>query len=92
MDLLFSRYASPFSILDQYIQFGNLYELVDTIQTQRAEEKCWQLYLSIPFREKSYNEFRDDLLYPDKNIPSVKEQKDIVNDSMNLIDSILGGE
>ena len=45
MDLLFSRYASPFSLLDSYISIGGLngfiFELYDVI----SEEKLWDFYL-----------------------------------------------
>ena len=92
MDLLFKRYASPFLILDQYIQCGTLIEFALMILKQREEDRCWELYLSIPLKEKGYNEFRDDILNPYKNVPTVHEQESIVNDSFNLIDKILGEE
>ncbi|MGN0339526.1 MAG: hypothetical protein ACI4D0_03420 [Lachnospira sp.] len=62
------------------------------ILKQREEDRCWELYLSIPLKEKGYNEFRDDILNPYKNVPTVQEQESIVNDSFNLIDKILGEE
>jgi hypothetical protein len=45
MDLLHKRYASPYSILDQYIQFGGFDEYIKFIVKQQDEELLWELYL-----------------------------------------------
>ena len=65
-DLIFKRYSSPFLFLDNLIIQGKLSEGIDTIYKQTDEDKLWQLYLSIPMKEKSYEDWKNEVLFKDK--------------------------
>ena len=60
MDLLFKRYASPFSFIDQYLRSGCFDEFVeqfvDTINKERKHKHNWEFYLHRVL-DKSYDEF-----------------------------------
>ena len=67
MDLLFKRYASPFSLLDQMIQLNRLSEFVTSLINTTEEEKLWQMYLGMlsnPMYENdvTFNEFKEKAL------------------------------
>ena len=62
MDLLFKRYASPFSFIDGMIQTGRFCEFVrsfwNNAQKEQNEEKSWEFYLHRVF-EGSFNDFME---------------------------------
>lgn len=62
MDLLFKRYASPFSFIDGMILSGRFSEFVrsfwNTNQKEQNEEKSWQFFLHRVF-EGSFNDFME---------------------------------
>ena len=61
-DLVFKRYSSPFIFLDNLILNNQLNEGIDVIYKQVGEEKLWQLYLSIPMKEKSYSDWKAEII------------------------------
>lgn len=69
--MIFKRYSSPFIFLDNLILEGKLSEGIDTIYSQVEEEKLWQLYLSNPLKEKSYIDWKNEIML--HNAP--KEEK-----------------
>ena len=60
MDLLFKRYADPFSLLNGYIQTSRFCEFIGTFCQQKTEEDRWEFYLHKVYG-KSYTEFCDEL-------------------------------
>ena len=46
MDLLFSKYASPFILLEQMISLCRFSEFVSEFLQIEDDQKLWQLYLS----------------------------------------------
>lgn len=60
--MVHKRYSSPFLFLDNLIIQGKLSSGIDTIYKQVDEEKLWALYLSIPLKEKSYYEWKNDVI------------------------------
>lgn len=56
MDLLFSRYASPFSLLDGYISIGALNSFIFDLYDVINEEKLWDFYLHKVY-EQTWGEF-----------------------------------
>lgn len=90
MDLLFKRYASPFSLLDEMIASCRLYDficnLINTINQENKEKVQWEFYLH-KVHDKSYAEFVESL-EPDPEIEEespanleeqIKETMDIFN-------------
>ena len=74
--MIFKRYSSPFLFLDNLIIQGKLSEGIDTIYKQTDEEKLWQLYLSIPMKEQSYVEWKNEILSKNTE-PSFEVAEDI---------------
>lgn len=57
MDLLFKRYASPFSFIDSLIFSGRFSEGVSEIYGFLNEDKEWEFFLHKVF-DKSFEEFK----------------------------------
>ncbi len=60
--MVHKRYSSPFLFLDNLIIQGKFSKGIDTIYKQVDEEKLWALYLSIPVKEKSYNDWKNEII------------------------------
>ena len=62
MDLLFSKYASPYFFLDEVLNLGRLPEFVYSVVEDENNKKMWELYLALvanPYAEvSSFNEFK----------------------------------
>ena len=56
MDLLFKRYASPFSLMDGYIQTSRMCEFIRAFIEQKTEDDKWEYFLH-KVCDKSYPEF-----------------------------------
>ena len=89
MDLLFSKYASPFLFVEQVMSLNRLSEFVNEIMNLDNENKIWQLYLSClsnPYSEVgSFNEFKKKITQPVKNNDidleaTVKNSFDVLKD------------
>lgn len=65
MDLLFSRYASPFLFVDSLIKSNSLFKGLLSIIQIKDDELTWQMYCSLlsnPMNKiKSYKEFKNNL-------------------------------
>lgn len=95
MDLLFKRYASPFSLLDLMIQSNRFSEFIDEIMEAHNDDKLWQMYLGVlsnPMfkNDISFIDFKKSMLDPkssneqkptDKDIEAtIKKSKEILKD------------
>lgn len=45
MDLLFKRYADPFSLIDGFIQTSRFCDFIHTFGMQKAEDDKWEYWL-----------------------------------------------
>jgi len=61
-DLVFKRYSSPFIFLDNLILANQFHNGIITMYKQIDEEKLWQLYLSNPIKEKSFVDWRAEII------------------------------
>ncbi len=90
MDLLFKRYASPFSFIDGMMQSGRfdefVVEFVNTINEETEDSKTWDFYLHKVSAEVSYKDFVDEL-ENDKQLQNMTEEDKA--DSVNIAMSIL---
>lgn len=59
MDLLFSRYASPFVLLDGLIHNGSFNQYITDMYGIVEEEKLWNYFLHKVY-DKSWGEFLDE--------------------------------
>lgn len=60
MDLLFKKYASPFSLLTPYIQTSRFCEFIKAFCDQHIEDTRWEYFLHKVW-DKSYAEFSEGL-------------------------------
>ncbi len=77
--MIFKRYSSPFLFLDNLIIQGRFSDGIDTIYKQIDEEMMWQLYLSIPMKEKSYYDWKNEVLSKEEVQPNFEVAKDLKN-------------
>lgn len=86
--MVHKRYSSPFLFLDNLIIQGKLSNGIDTIYKQVDEEKLWALYLSIPVKEKSYIDWKNEII--SNNEESIEiEVADDLNDIKDKARNIL---
>ena len=85
MDLLFKRYADPFSLLNAYIQTSRFCEFVRTFHDQVEEDFRWEIYLHKVW-DKSYSEFCETLqVTQDQQEMSDDFVEATVKKSMNIL-------
>lgn len=90
MDLLFSRYASPFLFIDQMLSLNRLSEFVDEVIVSDNDRKLWELYLAVvsnPAAEVgSFEDFKErntrtvEVVSDKKLEATVKSSLDILQD------------
>lgn len=85
MDLLFKRYADPFSLLDGYIQTSRFCEFIHTFSEQKKEDDRWEFYLHKVWA-KTYSEFCEILqTTQDQQKMSNDDIETTVKKSMNIL-------
>lgn len=87
MDLLFKRYASPFSLLDGYIQTNRFTKFIRELYKVKAEEDRWEFYIHRVWNQ-SYQDYCDAL----ENAHSHQNMSDdavgaTIQQSMNILNS-----
>ena len=99
MDLLYQRYASPFSYIDGMIQTGRFREFVqffwNTVHKEKDEETSWQYYLHRVF-EGSFADFKAELKNNNEHQNmSERTMETTINHSLNILNNFnpeTGGE
>lgn len=89
--MVFKRYSSPFLFLDNLIIQGKLCDGINTIYKQVDEDKLWNLYLSIPMKEQSYVEWKNEVISKNEEekpkIEAAKSLEDVRNKAINILDN-----
>ena len=83
MDLLFSRYASPFSFIDVLISSGRFSEGVSEIYSFSNEEREWDFFLHKVF-DKSFDDFKSTALVQPQEMTS-EDFETTVNKSKSML-------
>lgn len=99
MDLLYQRYASPFSFMDGMIETSRFSEFVDEFiktNNQEKEEKFdWEYFLHKVY-DMTYKEFKEHIkINSETQNMTVKNIETTINDSLNILGNfnpIEGGE
>ena len=68
MDLLFTKYASPFVLLDGLIMTNSLNNFIDDFFDFVNEERNWEFFLHKVY-DKSWSEFSDNIKQSENNEP-----------------------
>lgn len=85
MDLLFKRYASPFSLLDGYIQTKRFCEFITEFCKQKQEDDRWDYFLHKVW-DKSYADFCNAAqASQDQHEMSEEEMEATVKKSMDIL-------
>lgn len=98
MDLLFSRYASPFSFIETMIQAGRfsewVYETMKIVHDEREEKNMWEFFLH-KVDEGSYQDFREGIKNDTNNQNmSAETIESTIQNSMDILNNFspTGGE
>lgn len=87
MDLLFKRYASPFPLLDGFIQTGRFCEFILEVSDLQKDDVQWEFYLH-KIWDKTYKEFTEGLKVEQDNKEMSKEAiETTVKDSLSILAS-----
>lgn len=85
MDLLFKRYADPFSLIDGYIQTARFCEFIHAFIEQKQEDDRWEFFIHKVW-DKSYTEFCESLqTSQDLQEMSVDDIEATIKKSMNIL-------
>lgn len=85
MDLLFKRYADPFSLVTGYIQTCRFCEFIKVFFEQKAEDDKWEFYLHRVWN-KSYPEWSEELKNSHSNkTMSERDMEATIKKSMNIL-------
>lgn len=85
MDLLFTRYASPFLFMDEMIRNGQFCMFIHNVIKAKHESDEWEIYLHKVW-DKSFSEFKEEIRLNQRHQNMTNDQIErIVNDSMNVL-------
>ena len=86
MDLLFKKYASPFSLLDGYIQTSRMCEFLQAFVEQKTEDDRWEYFLHKVWDNRSFTEFCQSLqTSQDLQEMSEEDIETTIKKSMNIL-------
>lgn len=60
--MIFKRYSSPLLFLSKLLENRKFSSGIDAIYKQSNEDKLWQLYLSMAIKEKSFIDWKSDMV------------------------------
>ena len=89
MDLLFKRYADPFSLVDGYIQTSRFCDFIDMFVELKIEDDRWEYFLHKVW-DKSYGEFCK-TLQETQNLQTMSEEtiEATVKNSMDILGNFI---
>lgn len=89
MDLLFNRYASPFSLLDHMIENGSLSDFVEYALEANEEKNQWEFYLNKHSADQSFEEFKNSIKDTANQKTSKVALETTVNETMTLLQNFV---
>lgn len=85
MDLLFKKYADPFSLITGYIQTARFCEFIHAFIEQKQEDDRWEYFIHKVW-DKSYADFCEALqTSQDLQEMSVDDVEATIKQSMNIL-------
>lgn len=84
MDLLFKRYANPFPLIDQMIVMSCFADFILESLHNDDEDRLWDLYLHKVQEDKSFNDFKDDVIAQNTEITQ-EDLETTINYSIDLL-------
>ena len=85
MDLLYKKYANPFSLLDGYIQTGRFREFVVFFTKQKREDDRWEFFLHKVY-DMTFKDFKEQIkVNSETQNMTAKTIETTINDSLNIL-------
>lgn len=85
MDALFKRYASPFTLIDNYIRVSRFSDFVQSFIKQKNEDDMWEYFLH-KIWDKTYAEYCEDVRVSQAVRDMTEDETEaIVKESMRIL-------
>jgi len=85
MDLLFTKYASPFSFMDAMIQNSKFCEFITKVVKAKHEADEWEIYLHKVW-DKSFGDFKKEIqLNQQHQHMSTSQMENTIHGSMDIL-------
>ncbi len=81
---MFSRYGNAETLLDGYINYGRLRYFINDFIDICNEEQVWDIWKH-KVQDKSYSEFREEILTPDNQAVSAAKISETINQSLDIL-------
>lgn len=91
MDLLFSKYASPYSFMDDLISNGDFFDWVVEFVNAENEKQIWEMWLHKVF-DKSFEEFRKSVLKTQSDYVSDEQIETTISNSKEMLNNFIPAE
>ena len=88
MDLLFSRYASPFLLIDNYIQNNRFFSFICEFINSENERQLWEFYIH-KVNNMSFDEFKKSFC---KEEITEEQVETTITDSFNTLSNFIPEE
>lgn len=88
MDLLFSKYASPYLLLDQVIEEKRFCEFIVEFAEAKRENELIDVWLH-KINDKSYVDFKDALIKPKQKQFSKQSLEATIKNSRNILNGFI---
>ena len=82
MDRIFKRYSDPFSLIDEVIRNHDFVSWIAEFVDAENEEQVWDVWIH-RILDKSFEEFKKDVLRPKSTIPL----ETTIQDSMSILNN-----
>lgn len=87
MDLLFSKYASPFSLIDELISNGDFFDWTLEFIDAENDRKITEVWLHKIF-DKSFEEFKNSILTEENTVTNEQLETTIV-ESQSILNNFI---
>lgn len=91
MDLLFKRYASPFSLLNGYIRTGRLFDFIDVFIDEVNEDLIFDVWVH-KVQDKTFDEFKRSIGLNSEAVPEQEPLESLettLNDTKNILNNFI---
>lgn len=90
-DILFKRYGDV-SFLLSTIPFQKVCDFLSTMYREHQNDELWRVYLSNPFRETSFNDWKDEVVGSGKSKEQIEtEAKTAADKALAMLNNTSGG-
>lgn len=88
MDLLFSKYASPFVLIDELLSNGDFFDWVIEFINAENDRQIWEMWLHKIF-DKSFEEFRNSIIETQPDEMDKEQLETTFNHSKSILNDFI---